>query len=215
MSTLTDLFLSLSNKIRSKLGTTTKYTPAQAIAAIDNVYNKGVTDTKKGNAAVGDVKKGKTFTSVKGVNLTGTLTMSGTFTPKSGRAIYDMGEDHTYRYVDAKTVYDQGMVYYQRNRAGYIVVEGWARGEAYARQDIYDFRRNLRITFYGMRTDKNKKIRLVNATNGYVYYDSGYISSSSLTIFPSNTEDTIVLAVYLYSQTGDIQYANFSIVPNG
>lgn len=44
MSTLTDLFTSLANKIRSKLGTTSKYTPAQAISAIDDVYDKGVAD---------------------------------------------------------------------------------------------------------------------------------------------------------------------------
>lgn len=74
MSALTDLFTSLANKIRSKLGTTSTYTPAQAIAAIDNVYNKGVTDTKKGNATTGDVKSGKTFTSTNGVELTGTFT---------------------------------------------------------------------------------------------------------------------------------------------
>lgn len=44
MSALTDLFTSLANKIRSKLGTTSKYTPAQAISAIDDVYDKGVAD---------------------------------------------------------------------------------------------------------------------------------------------------------------------------
>lgn len=41
MSALTDIFTSLANKIRSRLGTTTTYTPAQAIAAIDDVYEKG------------------------------------------------------------------------------------------------------------------------------------------------------------------------------
>lgn len=41
MSALTDVFTSLANKIRSRLGTTTTYTPAQAIAAIDDVYEKG------------------------------------------------------------------------------------------------------------------------------------------------------------------------------
>lgn len=44
MSALTDIFTSLANKIRSKLGTTTTYTPAQAIAAIDDVYDKGYDD---------------------------------------------------------------------------------------------------------------------------------------------------------------------------
>ena len=45
MSALTDLFTSLANKIRNKLGTSTTYTPAQAISAIDDVYTKGVNDT--------------------------------------------------------------------------------------------------------------------------------------------------------------------------
>lgn len=44
MSALTDLFTSLANKIRSKLGITSTYTPAQAISAIDDVYDKGVAD---------------------------------------------------------------------------------------------------------------------------------------------------------------------------
>lgn len=82
MSVLTDLFTSLSNKIRSKLGTTTKYTPAQAIAAIDAVYNKGATDTKKGNAALSDVLATKTFTSsTAGVNQTGTMPNRGAVSP--------------------------------------------------------------------------------------------------------------------------------------
>lgn len=95
MSALTDLFTSLANKIRSKLGTTSTYTPAQAIAAIDNVYNKGVTDTKKGDAATSDVKSGKTFTSTNGVDLTGTFaaqtksaspsTSAQTISPDSGK----------------------------------------------------------------------------------------------------------------------------------
>lgn len=44
MSALTDLFTSLANKIRSKLGTSTTYTPSQAISAIDDVYDKGLAD---------------------------------------------------------------------------------------------------------------------------------------------------------------------------
>ena len=90
MSALTDLFTSLANKIRSKLGTTTTYTPAQAIAAIDNVYTKGVTDTKKGNATDSDVKSGKTYTSTNGVNRTGTFAAQPlTITPSTGsQSIY-------------------------------------------------------------------------------------------------------------------------------
>ena len=95
MSALTDLFTSLANKIRNKLGTTGTYTPAQAISAIDDVYTKGVTDTKKGNATAGDVKSGVTFTSANGVNQTGTFaaqektvtagTSASSVTPDSGK----------------------------------------------------------------------------------------------------------------------------------
>ena len=95
MSALTDLFTSLANKIRNKLGTTSTYTPTQAISAIDDVYTKGVTDTKKGNATTGDVKSGVTFTSANGVELIGTFaaqtktvtagTSASTVTPDSGK----------------------------------------------------------------------------------------------------------------------------------
>lgn len=95
MSALTDLFTSLANKIRNKLGTASTYTPAQAISAIDDVYSKGVTDTKKGNATTGDVKSGVTFTSANGVELTGTFaaqektvtagTSASSVTPDSGK----------------------------------------------------------------------------------------------------------------------------------
>ncbi len=74
MSALTDFFTSLANKVRAKLGTTDKYTPANAVAAIDDIYTKGVSDTKKGNATAGNVLSGKTFTSNSaGVNQTGTM----------------------------------------------------------------------------------------------------------------------------------------------
>lgn len=46
MSALTDLFTSLANKVRSKLGTTGTYTPAQAITAIDTVYANGQKNPK-------------------------------------------------------------------------------------------------------------------------------------------------------------------------
>lgn len=77
MSALTDLFTSLANKIRTKLSTSTTYTPAQAVAAIDDVYDKGVTDTKVGNAGAGDVLSGKTFTNSSTVGETGTMTNNG------------------------------------------------------------------------------------------------------------------------------------------
>lgn len=74
MSALTDFFTSLANKVRAKLGTTDKYTPANAVAAIDDIYTKGVTDTKKGNATASNVLSGKTFTSNSaGVNQSGTM----------------------------------------------------------------------------------------------------------------------------------------------
>ena len=38
----------------------------------NNRYTQGQNDTKKGNATVSDVLRGKTFTSANGVNLTGT-----------------------------------------------------------------------------------------------------------------------------------------------
>ena len=95
MSALTDFFTSLSNKIRSKLNTSITYTPDEAVNAIDDVYNEGVNDTKKGNANIGDVKNGVTFTSTNGVNLTGTFTSqektitgsrsAQTVTPDSGK----------------------------------------------------------------------------------------------------------------------------------
>ena len=81
MSALTDLFTSLANKIRTKLGTSTTYTPAQAVAAIDDVYDKGVTDTKVGNAGAGDVLSGKTFTNSSTVGETGSMTNNGKVTP--------------------------------------------------------------------------------------------------------------------------------------
>lgn len=77
MSALTNIFTSLADKIRTKLGTTTTYTPTQAIAAIDNVYSKGVSDTKVGTAGVGDVLSGKTFTNASNVGATGTMTNNG------------------------------------------------------------------------------------------------------------------------------------------
>lgn len=44
-----------------------------------NRYNAGVSNTKKGNAAVGEVIAGRTFTSANGVNLTGILANNGLY----------------------------------------------------------------------------------------------------------------------------------------
>ena len=71
MATLTQVFTSLADKIRSKLGTTTKYTPAQAISAIDDVYEKGVSE-------------GTTPTQEKTVTAG---TSASTVTPDSGYAL--------------------------------------------------------------------------------------------------------------------------------
>lgn len=81
MSALTDFFTSLANKIRSKLGTSTTYTPAQAVSAIDDVYTKGVTDTKVGTAVAGDVLSGKTFTNSSSVGASGSMTNNGAVSP--------------------------------------------------------------------------------------------------------------------------------------
>lgn len=71
MATLTQVFTSLADKIRSKLGTTTKYTPAQAISAIDDVYEKGKSE-------------GTTPTQEKTVTAG---TSASTVTPDSGYAL--------------------------------------------------------------------------------------------------------------------------------
>lgn len=73
MSALTDLFTSLASKIRVKLGTTDKYTPTQAIAAIDQIYEKGVASAKVGTATATAVLKGKTFTNASSIGATGTM----------------------------------------------------------------------------------------------------------------------------------------------
>lgn len=106
MSALTDLFTSMANKIRSKTGGSTTYTPPQMVNAIDDVYQAGV------NA-------GSTPTQTKTVTAT---TSSQTVTPDSGYALSsvtvnpqvhsaysspvtangykDLGSTHNVRYVD-------------------------------------------------------------------------------------------------------------------
>ena len=44
MSALTDLFTSMANKIRSKVGGSDTYTPTEMVSAIDDVYDAGVAD---------------------------------------------------------------------------------------------------------------------------------------------------------------------------
>lgn len=77
MSALTDYFTSLANKIRSKLGTQSTYTPDECVNAIDDVYDKGVADTKVGTATSGDVLSGKTFTNASTVGGNGSMANNG------------------------------------------------------------------------------------------------------------------------------------------
>lgn len=100
MSALTDLFTSLANAIRAKTGGSDTYTPPEMVDAIDDVYDAGVaagTPTLTGDAAVGDVKSGKTFYKDSTTKLTGTFaedtthnsatptTSSQTINPDSGK----------------------------------------------------------------------------------------------------------------------------------
>lgn len=75
------LLLSLSNKIRSKLGTENTYTPTNAIAAIDDVYDAGeaagIAETKVGTAQPEDVLSGTTFTNATRVGANGSMTNNG------------------------------------------------------------------------------------------------------------------------------------------
>lgn len=73
MSALTILFTNLANKIRSKTGKSGTLTPAQMINEIDEVYSKGVGDSKVGNAEAGDVTASKTFTNSSTSGVTGTM----------------------------------------------------------------------------------------------------------------------------------------------
>lgn len=95
MSALTDYFTSLANKIRSVLGGSATYTPAQMVSAIDDIYAAGSSTSMVGDAVEGDVKAGKTFTNANGSGLTGTFesqtktetagTTAKTVTPDNGK----------------------------------------------------------------------------------------------------------------------------------
>lgn len=81
MSTLTDFFTSLANKVRSKLGTEITYTPAEAVSAIDDVYDAGeaagIAETKVGTAQPENVLSGTTFTNATRVGANGSMTNNG------------------------------------------------------------------------------------------------------------------------------------------
>ena len=72
----------LYNKCVSCGSTPSSKTPTAISNSIQSIYtnryNAGVSATKKGNATVGNVLSGKTFTSTAGVNLTGTMPNRGT-----------------------------------------------------------------------------------------------------------------------------------------
>ena len=101
MSALTDLFTSLANKIRSKLGTTSKYTPAQAISAIDDVYDKGVQDgtvpTQTKSAAPST--SAQTITPDSGYHLSGVSISAISPQNTAGTAAHSAGRDSAGAYV--------------------------------------------------------------------------------------------------------------------
>lgn len=86
MSTLTDIFTSIANKIRSKLGVSTTYYPSEMADAIDDVYSggynsgwssgysSGSSSARVGNAVASNVLSGKTFTNSSSSGLTGSMT---------------------------------------------------------------------------------------------------------------------------------------------
>lgn len=85
MSALTDIFTSIANKIRNKLGVSTKYLPSEMPDAIDDVYSGGYnsgwssgyssgrSSARQGNASQADVLTGKTFTNSSSSGLSGTM----------------------------------------------------------------------------------------------------------------------------------------------
>lgn len=100
MSALTDLFTSMANKIRSKVGGSQTYTPLQMVSAIDDVYNAGAASVSPtsitpsnaspvaltANTAVKPTAAGYAIESYSAVN----PTVGGTISVSSG-SIYKMG----------------------------------------------------------------------------------------------------------------------------
>ena len=95
--------------------TPTASTPTAIVNSIKaiytNRYNAGVTATKKGNAAPGQVLSGKTFTNSSTVGATGTMTNRGAWTntpTSSGKVTIPAGYHNGSGYVDTSKVYTAG-----------------------------------------------------------------------------------------------------------
>ncbi len=98
------------------------------------------------------------------------------------------------------------MSYARTTQAGYLVVEAYEKGPgAYIRYDTYGIQNGTRLKFYGMRTDARKKIE-VKTTGGEQIASCDYTNSDS---WECTIERDCDLAIYLYSETGTIQYANY------
>ena len=84
----------LYNKCVSCGSTPSNKTPTSISNSIQSIYNNrynaGVSATKKGNATVGNVLSGKTFTSTAGVNLTGTMPNRGNLSWSSSNTTYSV-----------------------------------------------------------------------------------------------------------------------------
>lgn len=81
MSALADVFTSIANTIRAKLGVLATYKPSEMPAGINSVYtageNAGIAATKVGTAVAGDVLTGKTFTNSSAVGVNGSMPNRG------------------------------------------------------------------------------------------------------------------------------------------
>ena len=91
--------------------TPTAKTPSAIVNSIKaiytNRYNAGVTATKKGNVAPGQVLSGKTFTNSSTVNATGTMPNRGTWTntpTSSGKVTIPAGYHNGSGYVDTSNL---------------------------------------------------------------------------------------------------------------
>lgn len=123
MSALTDIFTSIANKIRNKLGVSTKYLPSEMPDAIDDVYSGGYnsgwssgyssgrSSARQGNASQADVLTGKTFTNSSSSGLTGSM---------SDRSVRDSSTPGVNSSYSAQPVWagDQGSGQYITNTDG-------------------------------------------------------------------------------------------------
>lgn len=85
---------------------------ANVTAAGTARYNAGVTAAEKGNASTGHVLSGRTFTSAKGINLTGTMANRGAWTAAtsgSGNVGIPAGYHNGSGYVSGAGAYNAGV----------------------------------------------------------------------------------------------------------